>query len=1286
MKKARSKRITASILAAVLAVLFVMPVYAEQENNDTPRQFVDCFLPMPVIGNLSSDAWGADLVGARDQQNGLEDPTLENYEYWDGGIFKNEQNGKYYMFGSRWDQAGGHWGNDEAPGWQGSVAIYATSDNLYGPYEDQGMLWADWCEGAGHNVFPFKISESDTLYAQGYRYAISISDTGLHSETANGTLHISKSLDGPWELIDNGNGGKLNVTGGSFSLSNISICVREDGMYETVNRDGDIATADSLTGVWQLQKKSIWESVGALPQGNLEDPVIWYADGKYHIIVNKWDAMTAYYLVSEDGINGWKRTKGIAYSPSKDFLRYEDGTYNRWHKLERPNIYMENGVIRAMTFGVVDDVKENDLGNDQHGSKVIVVPFDGEALQRLDSETDTDERTGAICKEDAHTQSWDSEADANYGTESIMSIQKDPDYESSNMGSFGQGSRPSQWYDSKIAYLKYNIDELVGNSNTVENAELSLIYTGRTAGNASNITLQAAVADSNWSESELNWNNQPDIDTALIAESDTFSASKNDFEVNIDVTDIVNQFLNGAHGDSITFAISIEQTGTRIGIASREMGDEWAPRLTVKTANETETSIENFENKMNGKVYTGMHTAYLEYLKAVNGEKNYLLYASANMKEWNSYSFGTASTAADGTYKRSSLQNNDEMKNVLYTYGVGNSAPFDQGTNIKYTSGLISYNSEIYANYGAIVFINNGGEMTCPVNTVFHNGGANSNRLRYIKINNNSDFYLNKNWSGYVTDYINHTYQTIFNRTLGYDDWSEMETPGKNTYTTFTNTLHCTLKPNGFVSAPQYITFLAENNKDNKGNVTGSAPVYVVNYEYYINAVPQMNYDVSNYRHGGLENVLKAYDDAIKYNPYTEFNCTTDLDVNSAVANVEATMQSNINAINNASVISDEEQPESAHIYFGYSAQAPATCTVCGHSVGYIADNSALIAAINKTKALPEYDYTPESYSALINAVNEYDKWTVSPAPQDEIDSAVTEILTKISELRPYLKLTVEGDGGAVNVSYGSISGNYGTYKTVFGDRITLTATPDKSHNFAYWFDTVSQRVMSKNANYSFVITSNTAIKAVFVGWNSATLTFMNSSGFVCEKITKTPAEWLETESLEDLLPALPYEYGGTNGRWDYDNAEVLQKLRSGENATITAVFDNSATLPEIPVPADGTPALTLTYQFDEENSVGTFIMAAGIPENCEIESVGIAFYNKKAANFDPREFDLNINNKTLTSKFEPSDESNRYIVDLMHMTDKYNWAVKGYVTYYDGGELRIAYTNQINIINRNAV
>ena len=37
---------------------------------------MDCFLPVPVTGQLTGDCWGAEHVLPRDQDNGLEDKVL----------------------------------------------------------------------------------------------------------------------------------------------------------------------------------------------------------------------------------------------------------------------------------------------------------------------------------------------------------------------------------------------------------------------------------------------------------------------------------------------------------------------------------------------------------------------------------------------------------------------------------------------------------------------------------------------------------------------------------------------------------------------------------------------------------------------------------------------------------------------------------------------------------------------------------------------------------------------------------------------------------------------------------------------------------------------------------------------------------------------------------------------------------------------------------------------------------------------------------------------------------
>lgn len=328
-----------------------------------PKTFIDYFKPTPISATLNTNVWGAATVGLRDPKNGLEDQTMTKWNYWDGQIIK-AKDGKYHLFASRWDQAKGH------GGWWSSQAVSAVSDKLTGPYIDRGLCWPDNQEGKGHNVTALVMPDGS--------YAVVI------SETRPGDVFVSKSLDGPWAFL-----GSIQVAANEFSgegrMSNVSIMVRPDGRYEIVPRSGAVLISKTgILGPYIVQGPSVYPTVPGLPQhalGNLEDPVVWFSGGLYHLVVNNWSDRKAYHLTSVNGITDWKY-QGLAYDPTTDFVRYTDGTVNHWNKMERPSVLIEKGHVVAMTLAVLDVPKEQEHGNDHHGSKIIVIPFNGAALDR----------------------------------------------------------------------------------------------------------------------------------------------------------------------------------------------------------------------------------------------------------------------------------------------------------------------------------------------------------------------------------------------------------------------------------------------------------------------------------------------------------------------------------------------------------------------------------------------------------------------------------------------------------------------------------------------------------------------------------------------------------------------------------------------------------------------------------------------------------------------------------------------------------------------------------------
>jgi hypothetical protein len=75
----------------------------------------------------------------------------------------------------------------------------------------------------------------------------------------------------------------------------------------------------------------------------------------------------------------------LAYDPryATQIFSYTDGTADHWFKMERPSVLVENGLITHVTFAVADVNKDNQIpAGSNHGSKVIVVPFDGAAFDK----------------------------------------------------------------------------------------------------------------------------------------------------------------------------------------------------------------------------------------------------------------------------------------------------------------------------------------------------------------------------------------------------------------------------------------------------------------------------------------------------------------------------------------------------------------------------------------------------------------------------------------------------------------------------------------------------------------------------------------------------------------------------------------------------------------------------------------------------------------------------------------------------------------------------------------
>lgn len=338
----------------------------------------------------------------RDTCNGIESPKNPpaNY-YWDGTIVK--ANNTFHLFATRWAGTTGF-----NPGWQSSDPIHAVGgSNPLGPYVDKGFAYSYSNFGSdphkGHNLQVLTLL--DGTYAM------------VVSEVVPWTIFTSASVDGPWKPCPGSPGPGLSVPSTGFGgnnsyASNVSIVVRPDGNFESIQRHGLIALSTTgVCGPYKAQQPTnTYPSEMAVPAASkasvfpnrqkhldplapsrveatyivAEDPVIWHSGGLYHVMYGYPGDRVGYHLTSVDGITNWT-DRGLAYGPrnAKKQFSYTDGTVNNWYKMERSSVLLQNGRITHVTFAVSDVNKDNQIpAGSNHGSKLIVIPFDGVAFDK----------------------------------------------------------------------------------------------------------------------------------------------------------------------------------------------------------------------------------------------------------------------------------------------------------------------------------------------------------------------------------------------------------------------------------------------------------------------------------------------------------------------------------------------------------------------------------------------------------------------------------------------------------------------------------------------------------------------------------------------------------------------------------------------------------------------------------------------------------------------------------------------------------------------------------------
>lgn len=286
----------------------------------------------------------------------FEDP---GFIVWCGTMLRDEH-GKCHLYYSRWPRALGHYA------WVShSEVAHAVADNPLGPYkfvdvalpERGANMWDGHCT---HNPTVLKFGTKYYLYYMGNTGDRKITQ-GLnwtHRNNQRIGVAVADSPSGPWVRS---NDPLIATTPGfhdALCNNNPSVTQRPDGgylmVYKAVGDKGKppfggpvvhvVATSENPTGPFKKHPDPVFTKPGDAFAA--EDPFIWRGKDRYWAIVKDFkgsftgQGASLALFESADGI-AWKSAAHPLVSTLN--LKWADGTTMKLCKLERPQIYLEEG-------------------------------------------------------------------------------------------------------------------------------------------------------------------------------------------------------------------------------------------------------------------------------------------------------------------------------------------------------------------------------------------------------------------------------------------------------------------------------------------------------------------------------------------------------------------------------------------------------------------------------------------------------------------------------------------------------------------------------------------------------------------------------------------------------------------------------------------------------------------------------------------------------------------------------------------------------------------------------
>lgn len=343
----------------VLTLTIVILLFVTGCNNDSREENIFCgnWDTSPKEGAFKMDGWSI----------------------WGGSVIKTDDE-KYYMYATRWpEKLSWHsWATN-------AEIVLAKADKPEGPYQFEKVILPPrgkeyWDGMATLNPTVIYHDGKYLLYYVGITYDFkqpvdSIPTRDMYEEAWNSKrigLAVANSPDGPWERKEEPillpRPGKWD---GAIS-TNPAPVVHDDGsvllMYKSApvpypERNQNramrlgVAKANHYSGVYERIEDN--NQIRLTPiDTSIEDPFIWQSNNTYYMIAKCMsDTITGergagFLAHSRNGID-WRIAKTpMAYSRT---VELSDGTVKEMPKLERPQVYFENGQPTHVFFGARDD-------------------------------------------------------------------------------------------------------------------------------------------------------------------------------------------------------------------------------------------------------------------------------------------------------------------------------------------------------------------------------------------------------------------------------------------------------------------------------------------------------------------------------------------------------------------------------------------------------------------------------------------------------------------------------------------------------------------------------------------------------------------------------------------------------------------------------------------------------------------------------------------------------------------------------------------------------------------